>query len=384
VADSNASGERLQALRERLDEPIEKATELTRKTLAWFPIRVWRHFLQHNGFLLAAGISYQSLFAIFGVIYLSFALAGLWLGGSKESVQALIDLINRYIPQIISENGLVKPEQVEAVAAGSTGLLTVTGIVAGVVVIWTAIGFITYARRAVRDTFGLPFDRRSYVLLKARDFLAAVLFGVALIVGAGLGLVATGAIELLFSLLGWDSQSVWVRVLSRVLAFVVAFWVNTFALAAMFRFLTGASLSWRRIWSGSLLGGGAMVALQIAAGFLFVYSPTNPLLATFAIFIGFLLWFRLNGIVILVAGAWIAVGAEDRGMSLMSEDERAAAEHAALVTAAQVRLRDAEQELGDAPWYAHWWAAREVNRLRDELADAEASAPPRASSTFLD
>lgn len=384
MADSNASGERLQALRERLDEPIEKATELTRKTLAWFPIRVWRHFLQHNGFLLAAGISYQSLFAIFGVIYLSFALAGLWLGGSKEAVQALIDLINRYIPQIISENGLVKPEQVEAVAAGSTGLLTVTGIVAGVVVIWTAIGFITYARRAVRDTFGLPFDRRSYVLLKARDFLAAVLFGVALIVGAGLGLVATGAIELIFSLLGWDSQSVWVRALSRVLAFVVAFWVNTLALAAMFRFLTGASLSWRRIWSGSLLGGGAMVALQIAAGFLFVYSPTNPLLATFAIFIGFLLWFRLNGIVILVAGAWIAVGAEDRGMSLMSEDERAAAEHAALVTAAQVRLRDAEQELGDAPWYAHWWAAREVNRLRAELADAEASAPPRASSTFLD
>ena len=86
MADSNTSGERLQALRERFDEPIEKATELTRKTLAWFPIRVWRHFLQHNGFLLAAGISYQSLFAIFGVIYLAFATAGLWLGGSETAV----------------------------------------------------------------------------------------------------------------------------------------------------------------------------------------------------------------------------------------------------------------------------------------------------------
>ena len=384
MADSNTSGERLQALRERFDEPIEKATELTRKTLAWFPIRVWRHFLQHNGFLLAAGISYQSLFAIFGVIYLAFATAGLWLGGSETAVQALIDLINRYIPQIISDNGLVRPEQVEAIASGSTGLLTVTGIVAGVVVIWTAIGFITYVRRAVRDTFGLPFDRRSYVLLKARDLLAAVLFGIALIAGAVLGLVTTGAIELIFSLLGLDAQSVGVRVLTRVLSFVVAFGLNSLALASMFRFLTGASLTWRRIWSGSMLGGGAMVVLQIAAGFLFIYSPTNPLLATFAIFIGFLLWFRLNGIVILVAGAWIAVAAGDRGMSLLSEDEKRVEEHTALVTAARVRLRDAEDDHEAAPWYAKWTAAREVSRRQDELADAEASAPAPRSGVLLD
>jgi membrane protein len=375
MAGPNAPGERIQALRERLDEPIEKATEITRKTLAWFPIRVWRHFLQHNGFLLAAGISYQSLFAIFGVIYLLFAAAGLWLGGSEEAVRGLIDLINRWIPDIISENGLVRPEQVEAVADSSSGLLTITGIIAAVVVIWTAIGFITYARRAVRDTFGLPFDRRNYVLLKARDFVAAVLFGLALVVGALLGFVATGAVELVFSLLGWSSSSVWFEVLTRVLSLVVGFALNTFALGGMFRFLTGASLSWRRIWSGSLLGGGAMVVLQVAAGFLFVYTPSNPLLATFAIFIGFLLWFRLNGIVILVAGAWIAVAAADRGMSLLTEQERLREEHSALVTAARVRVRDALRERADAPWYARWWASREVARAKDELLAIEAATP---------
>lgn len=51
------------SLRERFDAPISAATEITRKTLALFPVRVWRHFLQHNGFLLAAGVSYQALFA---------------------------------------------------------------------------------------------------------------------------------------------------------------------------------------------------------------------------------------------------------------------------------------------------------------------------------
>ena len=75
------------SLRERFDAPISKATALTQRTLAWFPVRVWRHFLQHNGFLLAAGVSYQALFAIFAAIYVAFAIAGLWLGGSADAVE---------------------------------------------------------------------------------------------------------------------------------------------------------------------------------------------------------------------------------------------------------------------------------------------------------
>ena len=38
----------------RFEEPISFATRVTKRTLAWFPVRVWRHFLIANGFLLAA------------------------------------------------------------------------------------------------------------------------------------------------------------------------------------------------------------------------------------------------------------------------------------------------------------------------------------------
>ena len=34
-----------ESFRERFDQPIQTATKLTRATMAWFPIRVWRHFL---------------------------------------------------------------------------------------------------------------------------------------------------------------------------------------------------------------------------------------------------------------------------------------------------------------------------------------------------
>ncbi|UUT35772.1 hypothetical protein [Microbacterium elymi] len=72
------------ALRERFDDPLTRASEITRRTLAWFPIRVWRHFLRNNGFLLAASISYQSLFAIFAVVYVAFAAVGIWVGASPR------------------------------------------------------------------------------------------------------------------------------------------------------------------------------------------------------------------------------------------------------------------------------------------------------------
>jgi membrane protein len=363
----------------RLDAAVERATALTRRTLGLFPVRVWRHFLQHNGFLLAAGVSYQALFAIFAAIYLAFAIAGLWLGGSEDAVNGLIAIINSYIPNLIlPEGGVVTPEQVQEIASNTTGVLSITGLIALGTVIWTAIGWVTFSRRAVRDIFGLPPDRRSYVLLKARDLLAALIFGIALVVGSVLTSASATVLSWILTQLGWDSGSDSVNVSIRIGTVLVSFALMSSALASMVRFLTGTSLHWGTIWPGALLGGGAMTVLQYGAGFLLSYTPSNPLLATFAIFIGLLLWFRVNGVVMLVAASWIAVAAQDRDLPLLAqtEAERRVAEHRALVTAARIRVRDAHAARERAPWYRAWAAARAVRAAEDELAELEASAPP--------
>lgn len=364
-------------LRERLDEPIERATNLTRKTLAWFPIRVWRNFLRNNGFLLAAAISYQSLFAMFSVIYTAFAVVGIWLGGSAPAVAGLISIINSYIPGIIGKEegqGLVTETDVAEIAQQSAGVLAITGAVAFVVALWTAIGFVTFTRRAVRDIFGLPFDTRNYVLLKARDFVAAAMFGLALLIGAALAGVTTGVIEAVFEFFGWKSSSGWVWIAGRLASALVAFVINTAALAALIRFLTGTSLRWRLILPGAALGGGALVVLQLGAGLLLYYSPSNPLLATFSVFIGFLLWFRLVGIVILVAASWVALAARDADVPMVpvTEEERRRQEHEALLIAARVRVRDAHVARADAAWWGRWAATRDLRRAEDELARLEA------------
>ncbi|GAA1984433.1 hypothetical protein GCM10009777_17970 [Microbacterium pumilum] len=367
------------SLRVRFDEPISRATRITRATMAWFPVRVWRHFLIHNGFLLAAGVSYQALFASFAAIYVAFAITGLWLGGSEEAVTALINLINTYIPGLIAESGgIATPEQVQAIASQNSGVLGWTGVIALGTLIWTAIGFVTYARRAVRDIFGLPPDRRSYVLLKARDLLAATIFGIALVLGAVLGSIGTWALTTMASLLGVSVADGWVNASIRTGSILIGFAVTSAALAGLFRFLSGAQLAWRRIWPGAMIGGIGLSILQLGAGWLLSYTPSNPLLATFAIFIGLLLWFRLMGIVMLVSAAWIAVAANDRNVAILpqTEAERVAAEHAALLLAAQVRLRTAEDAKEHAPWFRAWLADRAVREAEEELRQVEASAPP--------
>jgi len=367
-------------LRQRLGAPISPATALTQKTLAWFPVRVWRHFLLRNGFLLAAGVSYQALFAIFAAVYIAFVAVGLWLGGSEEAVAGLIDVVNIYLPGLIDEHGAITPEQVQAVVSQSSGVLGVTGVIAVGALIWTAIGWVTFARRSVRDLFGLPIDPRSYFLLKARDLLAALIFGVALVLGAALSSAGALALAGIFNLFGWSGSRV-IAATIQTSSIFVSFAINAAALAALFRFLTGTKLRWRTVWPGSLLGGAALTVLQLGAGLLLSYTPSNPLLVTFAIFIGLLLWFRLNGIVMLVAAAWIAVHADDQKIPLLerSEADRLREEHAALVLAAHVRMRTAREARDQAPWYRAWAADRAVRQAQDELAAVEASAPPGAA-----
>jgi membrane protein len=372
-----------QELKDRFEEPLSKAAALTKRTLASFPVRVWRHFLQHNGFLLAAGISYQALFAIFATIYVAFAITGLWLGGSPEAIAALIDVVNSYIPGLIADSGgLFTTEQVTAIATGSASTLAITGAIALGTALWTAIGFVTFARRAVRDIFGIPPDRRSYVFLKARDLLAAVVFGVALLMGFAVSSVGTWALNLVFSFFGWSTATGWYEFGVRLASIVVSLVLYTGALAALVKFLTGTSLQWRSIWPGAAVGGSAITVLQIGAGVLLLYTPSNPLLATFAIFVGLLLWFRVIGVVILVASAWIAVAAADRNVQLLpqSEAERLAEEHRALLLAAQVRVRTAQQERDTAPWFRIPFANMALRQAEEELAEVEASAPPAPPS----
>lgn len=386
---SRDARERIDDLRERFDPQIQRVSTLTQRTLALFPVRVWRRFLAQNGFILSAGMSYQALFAVFAGVYVVFAVAGIWLTGDEEALEAFAALVNTYAPGLIGPEGVISEQDLTEVAQSSTSLFGLTGAVALGGLIWTAISWITYTRMAVRSMFGLPKDTRNYVLLKTRDFLVGFAFGAVLLLAAALSIATVSVLDWLVGLVGLDLDSTWSEALVQFGSFVIVFVIDTLALAVMFRFLSGAAMPWRRMWVGSLLGSAGLTALQVFGGLLISGAGKNPLLATFAVFIGLLLWFRFASIVILVASAWIAIEADDAHESLRRltpeqlEAERARREREALLVAAEVKVRMARDAADAARWFERPVARMRVARAEAELAELAAANDSAAADVTL-
>lgn len=246
----------------------QELTALVHKTLVLFPVRVWRHFLDKNGFLLAAGMSYQALFAVFAGVYVGTSIVVLWFGGRVETVDALVALVNFAIPGLIGDTGAMTADDLLAAVTAGGGLITWTGVIALGGLVWTAIGWVTFSRMAVRTVFGLEKDRRNYVILKARDLLAALAFGVLLLVASVLSVVSTAALGAIFDWLGVGTASFWFTFAVRFGGLIAVFAIDALVLVVMFRFLSSAAIRWRRLWGGSLLGGAALLGLQLLSSLL--------------------------------------------------------------------------------------------------------------------
>ncbi|WP_353809206.1 YihY/virulence factor BrkB family protein [Agromyces sp. SYSU T00194] len=368
-------------LRDRFEEPVSAVTTLTRRTMEIFPVRVWRNFLWRNGFLMSAGMSYMALFAVFAAMFVAFSVAGLWLTGNPEVFTALVELINTYVPGLISADdveGVIDTDELTRLATQSLSLFTITGVIAVGGLLWTAVSWITYSRIAVRSMFGLARDARAYVLLKARDFVMAIIFGAVLVLTASLSVATTTAFEWVRNVIGLDLASSWTGLVVRLGGLVAVLLLNTAVLATMFRFLSGAAVPWHRLWPGSILGAIALGVVQALGSTVLGAASRNPLLATFTVFIALLLWFNLTSIITLVAASWISVAAADRNETLRRvtpeqlERERRERERNAQLLAARVAVRDAEEDVDAAGFFRRPSARRRLARAEQRLERLQA------------
>ncbi len=104
------------------------------------------------------------------------------------------------------------------------------------------------------------------------------------------------------------------------------FALDTVVLAALYRVLAGVRIPPRHLFPAALLGAAALGVLKILGTVLLGAAGANPLLASFAVIIGLLIWFNLVCQVILLAAAWFIVSMIDAGHPL---DEVAAKERQA-------------------------------------------------------
>lgn len=275
------------------------------------PVRVVRNYLRHNGPLLAAGLSFNSLFATFAALWLGFSVGGLLLEAEPTLRDAVFRFMNRAVPGLIDtgEGGAI-----DSAALLGARVLGWTGAVALVGLFVTALGWLAASRVAIRTIFRLERAETNVVVLKLKDVGLAIGFGLAVLVSAGLTIVGTQALGLFRPYIGSYATELG----ARIVGLTVMFLFDAAVLMSLFRILAGIRIPFRRLVGGVLIGALGLALLKVLGSSLLVGATRNPLLASFAVVVGLMLWFNLISQVMLLAASWIAVSARDHGSAVSS------------------------------------------------------------------
>jgi membrane protein len=342
------------------------------------PVRVFQHYAANGGPLMAAGMSYQALFAVFAALWAGFSIAGLVLASNRELLEELIAVIGQAVPGLIGPDGAV-----DADALLNTPALSWSGGIALVGLVFTALGWLASARDAIRRIFSVGPDTTFFLLLKLKDAGLAIGFGVVLVVSAVVSIGSTSLLGLVFGLVGIDDRSAFATVVARIVGLLIAFALDALVLLAFYRVLTGIKLPFRRVISGALIGAAALGVLKALGGLLLGGASNNPLIASFAVIAGLLIFFNLICQVILIAAAWIAIGATDNGLDVRGlspeqlEAEAQLKQAQARVVLAAAERRRIEEQLREAHGFRRRGLSRKLKRAVREESRLKEQTPPR-------
>ena len=274
--------------------------------------RVFVHYSEKNGPILAAGLSLTALYSVFAGLYVGFAILGLYLDADPQLRDAVVRTVSHSVPGLI-DTGNGRGGAIDLDALFTSRALTWGGVLALVALLFTALGWFGAARSAVRAVFDLPPDKTFFVLLKLKDLALVIGFGAITVLSAAISVFSTSALNFLLGLVGIGGRSVFAETTVRVIGLILVLALDTATLATLFRVLAGQRLPWRRLITGSLLGAIALGILKALGATIIGGGARNPLLASFAVILGLLIWFGLVCQVLLISATWISVDMADHG-----------------------------------------------------------------------
>jgi len=274
---------------------------------AWWqstrPARANARFGARGGGLLTGGIAYAALFSVFAGLTLGWTVFMAVLGGDQELRTQVLDAVNDSLPGIVDtgdNGGLIDPDSLVL----STGL-TIAGIVAVVVLLFSALSATSALRTATRAMFA-PDEgpTENAVLGKLRELGGLVAIAFAVLVAAVLTTAVTAAAQWLLGALGWGGAT---TVVLRVVGILVAFVVDAGTFVLVVRLLAGEDPPRRDLLGGAAIAGvGIGVVRVLGTSVVAGSAGRNPLLASFAVIATLLVWMNLLARIVLLAAAWTA------------------------------------------------------------------------------
>lgn len=342
------------------------------KIMALRIVRTFMHYTQEGGALLAAGMTYQAVFALFAAIWVAFSILGFVIASDQGLQDAIFGAINSAVPGVVGEGALISED-----ALLETSALNWTAAIALVGLLFTALGFLASMRDAIRRVFDMPQFVAPIALQKAKDLGLALGFGIVILISAVLSVVTSAAIGFVFDLIGIDRESLFAVVVARIIGYLVVFAIDLATLAAAFRILSAIKIPPKRLLAGAAMGAAALGVLKAAVTLgLIGGTGANPLLAGFAI-LGLMIFLNFVCQAMLISASWISVGMKDAGIDPRSlSDEELEVEHAlkleeARRLVARSNLEKAKDEYRSARGLRKWRLSRQIK------ADARIEAERR-------
>ncbi len=339
------------------------------RVIAWvLTLKIVRAVLRYSesrGPMLADSVTYRTLFSVFAGVLLGFSIAGIWLSGNPEAIDALVAAIDNAIPGLVGDGGPIDPDALtQPIGLSLAGIISLVGLIGA------AIGAIGSLRLAIRTIAATLADDIWFGWVLLRNLALAIGVGAALGASAVVTVLSTAGLVTVADMLGLSEDHFLVTWGSRSVVVLVTFALDAAVIAVMFRVLSGLRPRARALWSGALLGAVGLTVLQQLSGLFVGGASSNPLLASFASLIALLLWFNLSAQVILIASAYIVTGVEE-------DEDRVRARHSA-ETFAQHRVRRAEDAVAVAVAALH--DARDAEAEERAKAEERAEAEERAKA----
>ena len=267
-------------------------------------IRTQERYRDTRGNFFAAGITYFTIFALFPLLMVAFAIAGFVLASQHELLSQIDDKVKQTVPGDLGK-------QVVELIDSAINSRTSVGIIGLVAALWAGLGWMGNLREALTAMWGQPRGERNFVRTRLSDLVALISVFLAIVFTAALTALSGGG--LMRTVLGWlglqdvPGVSVALQIASLFASVLISWLLFTWMIARLPR----ESLSLKSAARAGLLAAvGFEVFKQLGAVYL-QKIVSGPAGATFGPVLGLLVFAYITARLILFATAWAATSTEN-------------------------------------------------------------------------
>jgi membrane protein len=278
-----------------------------RTRYGWFDhlMRAYRRFNDRNGGFFAAGLTYYTIFALFPLLMVGFAVVGFTLSLQPE----LLDAIENHIRSSVSAQ---LGQQLVDLVNSAIRARTSVGVIGLVTAAWAGLGWMSHLREALTEMWcEQHFDSAGYVRNKLSDLV--MMLGTFAVTLATLGLSALGHPSLMAAMLRWlgiPEFSVFdliFRLISILVSLLVSWFLFTWMIARLPRDSVSIVASMR---AGLIAAAGFEVFKQVGSIYLQIVLR-SPAGATFGPVLGLMVFAYITTYLVLFCTAWAATASMD-------------------------------------------------------------------------